>query len=68
MTATIAPAQDLEARRIRRLLKIGKRVGIVGLVVLLIGGAMLGAGLFRVFKDLSQTREHLTTEIAVPGT
>ncbi len=68
MTATIAPFEDPETRRTRRLLATGKRVGIVGLVVLLIGGAMLGIGLYRLFNGLSQTRERLTAEVAVPGT
>ena len=68
MTTTLAPYEDDDLRRAHRRLAIGKVIGIVGVAVLLIGGGMLGTGLFKLFRGLSQTRDRLTVEVPVPGT
>lgn len=65
MTATIAPYEDLDARRTRRLLTIGKRVSIVGLALALIGGAMLATGVFQAINDISHKRDDLIVEVPV---
>ena len=54
-------------RRTRALLTHGKRMGIIGVVLLVVGVAILTSGVFPSSADLTDARDRLDIEVDVPG-